>query len=44
METIPCVEHGLVPFAINDLEHNFGISSRHISAIKLALRASKVDP
>lgn len=34
----PCVEHGLVPLAINDLEQSFGTSSRHISAIKLALR------
>lgn len=35
---IPCVEQGLVSFEINEREHNFGTSSRHISAISDAFR------
>lgn len=38
MYNLPCVEHGLLPFAINDREHKRGASSLQICSIKLAFR------
>lgn len=35
---LPCVEHGRVSRDINNLEHNFGTSSRQISSINVAFR------